>query len=55
MSIDNASDPELLHAFVFGLKDRIKSEVRLRSPGTLDDAARLALDIDERIRTNSNG
>lgn len=32
LRIDNTTDAELLHAFVWGLKDRIKSELRLRDP-----------------------
>ena len=50
MRIDNANDGELLHAFIFGLKDRIQVEVHLRNPSTLAEAGHLALDIDERLR-----
>ena len=50
MSIDNANDHELLHAFVWGLKDRLCAEVRLRNPKTLDEAARMALDFDELLK-----
>ena len=32
LQITDASDAEQLHSFVWGLKDRIKSEVRLRNP-----------------------
>ena len=38
MQLENASDAELLHSFVYGLKDRVKAEVRLRNPTSLDEA-----------------
>ena len=47
MHIDNANDAELLHAFVQGFKERVHTEVRLRNPKTLDEAARLPLDFAE--------
>ena len=47
LGIEHASDAELLHAFIYGLKDRVRAEVRLRKPATLTDAARLALGFDE--------
>ena len=50
MGIDDATDQELLHAFVWGLKDRIRAEVHLRNPRTLDEAARMALDFDELLK-----
>ena len=50
MSIDDAINHKLLHAFVYGLRDKIRAEVRLRNPQTLEEAARLALDFDELLR-----
>ena len=47
LGIEHASDAELLHAFIYGLKDRVRAEVWLRNPATLTEAARLALDFDE--------
>ena len=47
LGIEHASDAELLHAFLYGLKDRVRAEVWLRKPATLTEAARLALDFDE--------
>ena len=35
LNIENSTDDELLHAFVWGLKDKLKAEVRLRDPKTL--------------------
>ena len=50
LGIEHASHAELLHAFIYGLKDRVRAEVRLRNPATLTEAARLALDFDELMR-----
>ena len=50
LGIEHASDAELLHAFIYGLKDRVRAEVWLRNPATLTQAARLALDFDELMR-----
>ena len=50
LGIERASDAELLHAFIYGLKDRVRAEVRLHNPATLTEAARLALDFDELMR-----
>ena len=38
---------ELLHAFIYGLKDRVQAEVRLHNPATLTEAEHLALDFDK--------
>lgn len=32
LQVNDASNAEVLHAFIWGLKDRIKAEVRLRNP-----------------------
>ena len=50
LGIEHASDAELLHAFIYGLKDRVRAEFRLCNPATLTEAARLALDFDELMR-----
>ena len=50
LGLEHASDAELLHAFIYGLKDRVRAEVRLRNPATLTEAVRLALDFDELMR-----
>ena len=47
LGIEHTSDAELLHALIYGLKDRVQAEVRLHNPATLTEAARLALDFDE--------
>ena len=47
LGIEHGSDAELLHAFIYGLKDRVQAEVWLRNPTTLTEAACLALDFDE--------
>ena len=47
LRISDASLAELLHAFIWGLKDRVKAELRLRNPSTYAEAACMALDIDE--------
>ena len=49
LAIPDASDPELLHSFIWGLRDRVRQEVRFRDPKTLNEAFRLALDVDERL------
>ena len=50
LGIEHTSDAELLHAFIYGLKDRVRPEVWLRNPATLTEAARLALDFNELMR-----
>ena len=50
LGIEHASDAELLHAFIYGLKDRVQAEVQLHNPATLTEATRLALDFDELMR-----
>ena len=37
---------------MWGLKDRLKGEVRLREPKNLTEAAKVAMDVEERIRDN---
>ena len=34
LKISDASQAELLHAFIWGLKDHVKAEIRLRNPST---------------------
>ena len=50
MSIKNSNKHELLHAFIYGLKEKIWAEVWLRDLNTLEEASRLALDFDELLR-----
>ena len=50
MNIKNSNEHELLHAFIYGPKEKIWAEVRLRDPKTLEEASRLALDFDELLR-----
>ena len=45
----DASPAELLHAFIWGLKDRVKAELRLRNPNTYAEVAHMALDINEHL------
>ena len=47
LRIEHASDSELLHAFIYGLKDRVQAEVRLHNPTTLTEAVHLALEFNE--------
>ena len=47
LRISNASQAELLHAFIWGLKDHLEAELHLRNPSTYTKAAHMALDIDE--------
>ena len=49
LRISYASPAKLLHAFIWGLKDRVKAELRLRNPSTYAEAACMALDIDEHL------
>ena len=51
LRISDASLAELLHAFIWGLKDWVKAELRLRNPSTHTEAARMALDINERLHS----
>ena len=53
MQIDNVNNAELLHAFVWGLKEREHTEVRLPNPKILDEPVCLALDFAELLHPNS--
>ena len=44
LHISDTTDSELLHAFVWKLKDRTKSVVKLRDSKTLTEMAKIALD-----------
>ena len=46
MAIPDASDPELLHSFTWGLYNQIRQEVRLRAPDTITDTARIVVKAD---------
>ena len=50
LRISDASQGKLLYAFIWGLKDRTKAELYLRSPSMYDEAACMALDTDECLR-----
>ena len=50
LRVPNAHDDEMLHAFIWGLRDRIKQEVRFRNPTTLIEAARIALEVEETFK-----
>ena len=50
MQIDNANVAELLHTFVWDLKERVRVEIILHNPKILDEAARLALDFAALLR-----
>ena len=50
MSIKNSNEHKLLHAFIYGLKEKVRAEVQLQDPKTLEEASRLALDFDELLR-----
>ena len=50
LHISDATNSELLHTFIWGLKDRVKSKARLRDSKTLTKVAKMALDIDECLK-----
>ena len=50
LRISDASLAELLHAFIWGLKDRVEAELWLRNPSMYTEAACMALDINEHLR-----
>ena len=50
MSIKNSNEHKLLHVFIYGLKEKVRAEVQLRDPKTLEEASRLALDFDELLQ-----
>ena len=49
LRISDASPAELLHAFIWGLKDQVKAELCLRNPSIYAESAHMALDINERL------
>ena len=51
LRISNAIPAKLLHAFIWGLKDRVKAELRLKNPSIYAEAAHMALDIDKHLRS----
>ena len=50
ISIKNSNKHKLLHAFIYGLKEKVQAEVQLRDSKTLEEASRLALDFDELLQ-----
>ena len=53
LQISGITEAEIMHAFIWGLKDRIKSEVHLRDPADYKAAIKCALDVEERLRESS--
>ena len=47
LRISDTSLVELLHSFIWGLKDRVKAELRLKNPSMYAEAACMALNIDK--------
>ena len=50
LCISDATNSELLDAFTWGVKDRIKSKVRPRNPRTLTEVDKIALDIEKSLK-----
>ena len=48
MHLPTATTDELVHAFIFGLKDNIRTHVLLQRPTTLNDAQTQALTLVDR-------
>lgn len=48
MYLPNAQEEELVHGFVYGLKETIRTMVLLQDAQTLNEAQSMALAIDER-------
>ena len=46
LQIVGTSEDELLHSFIWGLKDHLKGEVHLSEPKKLTEAAKIAMDVD---------
>ena len=51
--IDNLSDDEALHKFVYGLSSSIRQFVLIQDPSTLNEAMKLAI-ASEDVRYNIN-
>ena len=50
MSIKISNKHKLLHAFIYGLKEKVRAEIQLQDPKTLEEASRLALGFDELLQ-----
>ena len=48
MYIDTATDDELTHKFIYGLKDNIRVQVLVADPSSLSEAMTVALTIEDR-------
>jgi hypothetical protein len=48
MYLDDASSSELIHSFIYGLKEPIRKHVKMHNPITLEDAQTAALTMEER-------
>ena len=46
-NVPNMTSEEAIHTYVNGLKDRVRIEVELRTPGSVEEAQRLATRVDE--------
>ena len=47
MGIDNLNELKLLHAFIWGIKDQICTEVHLGNPKHIEKAICMVLDFNE--------
>jgi hypothetical protein len=48
MYLDDASAAELIHSFIYGLKEPIRKHVKMHNPITIEDAQTAALTMEER-------
>jgi hypothetical protein len=54
MYLPQADASELMHAYIYGLKDHVRQHVLLSNPANLQEAFTNSLTIDERSKTNYN-
>jgi hypothetical protein len=48
MYLENATPAELVHSFIYGLKEPIRKHVKMSNPYTIEDAQTAALTMEER-------
>jgi hypothetical protein len=48
MYLDDASASELIHSFIYGLKEPIRKHVKMHNPNTIEEAQTAALTMEER-------
>ena len=53
LQISGITEAEIMHAFIWGLKDHFKAEVRLCDPADYWAAIKCALDVEEQLRESS--